>query len=88
MGNSFLQEDNGNYSSTRLMFIIGLSWSMLFTTFGTFLLKWTPGEIIAVFTAISAVFVALKLGQKPMENKPNEDNNEEIKPEVKPEVKQ
>lgn len=66
---SFLQSDNGNYSSARLMFVIGLCWSILFTTSGAFMLHWTPGEIIAVFTAISAVFVALKLGQKPMEGK-------------------
>ena len=66
--NSFLQSDNGNFSSARLMFVIGLSWAMLFTTFGALALKWTPGEIIAVFSAVSAVFVALKLGQKPMEN--------------------
>lgn len=65
---SFLQSDNGNYSSARLMFVVGLSWSIVFTSLGAFMLDWTPGEIIAVFTAISAVFVALKLGQKPMEN--------------------
>jgi hypothetical protein len=68
MAQGFLQSDNGNFSSARLMFVIGLSWSILFTTAGAFMLKWTPGEVIAVFTAISAVFVALKLGQKPMEN--------------------
>jgi uncharacterized membrane protein YfcA len=78
MGNAFLQEENGNYSSARLMFVIGLSWVMLFTTLGTFMLKWTPGEIIAVFTAISAVFVALKLGQKPMENNNNKEESREL----------
>jgi hypothetical protein len=65
----FLETQPGNFSSTRLMFVVGLSWSILFTTYGAIALKWTPGEIIAVFSAISAVFVALKLGQKPMENK-------------------
>lgn len=68
---SFLQSDAGNYSSARLMFVIGLFWSIAFTTVGAFMLKWTPGECIAVFTSTSAVFVALKLGQKPMENKTN-----------------
>jgi hypothetical protein len=53
------------------MFVIGLSWTILFATVGAFMLKWTPGEIIAVFTSTSAVFVALKLGQKPMENNGN-----------------
>jgi hypothetical protein len=67
MAQGFLQSDNGNFSSARLMFIIGLSWTILFTTYGALALKWTPGEIIAVFTALSAVWVALKLGQKPME---------------------
>jgi hypothetical protein len=61
------QDQFGNSSSTRYMFVIGLSWSMIFTTAGALMLKWTPGEIIAVFSAISAVFVALKLGQKQME---------------------
>jgi len=65
---SFLQSDNGNFSSARLMFVIGLAWTMCMTTLGAFMLNWTPGEIIAVFTATSGVFVALKLGQKPMEN--------------------
>jgi len=69
----FLQSDNGANSSARLMFIIGLSWSILFTTFGAVYLKWTPGEIIAVFSAISAVFVALKLGQKPMEGEKKDE---------------
>jgi uncharacterized membrane protein YfcA len=66
--NGFLQADNGNFSSARLMFVIGLAWTMVMASLGAFMLKWTPGEIIAVFTATSGVFVALKLGQKPMEN--------------------
>jgi len=72
---NYLQSAAGNNSSTRLMFVIGLCWSILFTTAGAFMLKWTPGECIAVFTATSAVFVALKLGQKPMENKELTSNN-------------
>jgi len=67
MAQSFLQAPNGDFSSARLMFVIGLCWTILFTTYGALALKWTPGEIIAVFTALSAVWVALKLGQKPME---------------------
>ena len=61
----------GNTSSTRVMFVIGLAWSMLMTTLGLFLLKWGSGEAIAFLTATSAIFVGLKLGQKPMENKSN-----------------
>jgi hypothetical protein len=68
----FLETSPGNFSSTRLMFIIGLVWSIFFTSYGALVLKWTPGECIAVFTATSGVFIALKLGQKPMENKVTE----------------
>jgi hypothetical protein len=67
MAQSFLQAPSGDFSSARLMFVVGLSWTIVFTTYGALALKWTPGEIIAVFTALSAVWVALKLGQKPME---------------------
>ena len=67
MAANYLQSAAGNNSSTRLMFVVGLCWSILFTTVGAFMLKWNPGECIAVFTSTSAVFVALKLGQKPME---------------------
>ena len=73
MKTGFLQAPNGDFSSARLMFTVGLSWAMLFTTYGALALKWTPGEIIAVFSAISAVFVALKLGQKPMEQERKEE---------------
>jgi hypothetical protein len=70
----------GNTSSTRVMFVIGLVWSMALTTAGSFILKWTPGEIIAVFSALSGVFVALKLVQKPMENKESTPVVNEVKP--------
>jgi hypothetical protein len=71
---SYLQSASGNNSSTRLMFVFGLLWSMAFTTIGAFSLNWGSGECIAVFTATSSVFVALKLVQKPMEKR-------EVKPE-------
>jgi len=63
-----LKESSGT-SSTRLMFIIGLIWSMVVTTVLAFVMKWSAGEFIAVFTATSGIFVGLKLGQKPMEKK-------------------
>lgn len=69
MMTKFLQSDKGNYSSARLMFVIGMIWSMIVSTLMVFLMKWTAGEFIAVFTSTSGVFVALKLGQKPMEAK-------------------
>lgn len=65
--NKYLQSANGNYSSARLMFVIGLVWSMAITSIGLFTLGWNTGEAIALFGATSGVFVALKLGQKPME---------------------
>jgi hypothetical protein len=71
MAAEFFQEENGTKSSARLVFLGGMIWSVLFTTAGTFILKWTPGELIAVFSAASAVFIGLKLGQKPMESKKN-----------------
>ena len=70
----------GNTSSTRVMFVVGLSWSMAFSTLGAFLLKWNPGEIIAVFSALSGVFVALKLVQKPMEKQDNTPVVNDVKP--------
>ena len=77
---SFLQSASGNNSSARLMFVIGLAWTMVLSTLGAFMLKWTPGEIIAVFTATSGVFVALKLGQKPMEDKEPKNGNGQTVP--------
>jgi hypothetical protein len=69
MAAEYFQEANGTKSSTRVVFVIGIMWSIMFTSLGAFILKWSPGECIAVFTATSAVFVGLKLGQKPMEAK-------------------
>jgi hypothetical protein len=69
MAQSFLQAPNGNYSSSRLMFVIGLAYDMIMTALGLFLLAWTPGESIAFFTAIATVFVGLKLGQNAQEDK-------------------
>jgi hypothetical protein len=73
MAQGFLQAPNGNYSSARLMFIIGLSYDMVLTAMGLFLLHWTPGEAIAFFSAVASVFVALKLGQNAQETKPTTD---------------
>jgi uncharacterized membrane protein len=66
-----LQEENGGFSSNRLIFVIGMIWAMSVSTIMTIIFKWSPGEFIAVFTSNSAVFVGLKLGQKPMESKLN-----------------
>jgi K+-transporting ATPase c subunit len=67
MAQGFLQSDNGNFSSARLMFVIGLCYDMIMTAIGLLLLKWEVGGAIAFFTAVATIFVGLKLGQKPME---------------------
>lgn len=69
MAADFFQEANGTKSSTRVVFVIGIIWSIVMTTIGFILLKWAVGEGVAFFTASSAVFIGLKLGQKPMEAK-------------------
>ena len=62
------EEAPGEISVTRVMFFVGLLWAMLLTTLGAFALGWKSGEVIAVFAALSGVFIGLKLGQKSMEN--------------------
>jgi hypothetical protein len=66
---SYLKEDSGKNSASRVVFIVGMLWSMLVSTVLTITMDWEAGEFIAVFTATSAVFVGLKLGQKPLESK-------------------
>lgn len=66
---SYLKEKDGQSSSTRLMFVIGMSWAMLTSTVFTYLFNWSAAEFILVFTTISGTFIGLKLGQKGIENK-------------------
>jgi hypothetical protein len=64
----FLKEASGGYSSARLIFIIGSVWTMGITSY----LAASDVEVpvlIAFFTAVEGVWIALKLGQKPMEQK-------------------
>lgn len=64
----FFNEKNGQSSSTRLIFFIGMIYAMTFTAFYAFSgVKPGTGEIIALFTAMTGVFIGLKLGQKPLE---------------------
>lgn len=65
----YLKDDFGNSSSTRLMFVIGLSWSMVVSTVFTWFFKWSAAEFVLVFTTTNGTFIALKLGQKSMEPK-------------------
>lgn len=66
---SFLKENNGQNSSTRLMFVIGMSWAMITSSVFTFMFEWSAAEFILVFTTISGTFIGMKLGQKGIENK-------------------
>lgn len=64
----FLREASGGYSSARLIFIIGSIWAMTITSYLAVSDTDVP-VLIAFFTAIEGVWIALKLGQKPMEQK-------------------
>lgn len=79
MNLDFLKEENGQVSSTRVLFFIGMVWAMTTSTVMACMMSWTAGEFIAVFTATSGVFVGLKLGQKPMESKIKPKENDEPK---------
>lgn len=70
---SYFKESNGQNSSVRLIFVIGMIWSMLISTVVLFATKCTALEFVTVFTATSGVFIALKLGQKPMEVKTKDE---------------
>jgi hypothetical protein len=65
----FLQSSPGHFSSARLMFVVGLLWSMVMTTVGLLILRWEVGAACAFFGSTSGTFIALKLGQKTMEGK-------------------
>jgi hypothetical protein len=65
-----LQEASGLQSSTRVIFVVGSFWNMIMTSALAFASTGVKvGELIAFYTAIQAVLVGLKLGQKPMEKK-------------------
>jgi len=65
----YLKEENGRSSSTRLMFFIGSAWTMLICSYLVVIKDITPASLIATFTAMQGVWIGLKLGQKPMEQK-------------------
>jgi len=58
----FLQDENGNFSSTRLVFVVMIAYTLIM---GVLVYK-TEGSTaaIAYITAISGVASALKLGDK------------------------
>lgn len=67
----FLNEGNRQKSITRIVFLIGSVWSMVFTTYLAFM-GVEPGILIAVFGSFQGTYIGLKLGQKPMEKKQDE----------------
>jgi hypothetical protein len=69
MNVGFLKGADGGYSSTRLIFVIGSVWNMGLCTYLVIAGEISPGALVATFSAIEGVWVGLKLGQKPMENK-------------------
>jgi len=73
----FLQDPTGDYSVMRLIFAIGMFWAMGLTT-GMAVTGTTVPLLIALFSALSGVFVGLKLGQTQMEKtkQPLETNNQ------------
>jgi hypothetical protein len=72
---NFLKDDNGNESITRVAFVYGLLWSTVFTTVYSFTKTVSVGEIIALWNGLSGAFFGLKLGQKWVEKKL--DNNKQ-----------
>jgi hypothetical protein len=64
----FLRGGDGMNSSTRLIFVVGSVWNMLLCSY-LVIDGIEAGALVATFSAIEGVFVGLKLGQKPMENK-------------------
>jgi hypothetical protein len=75
MNATFFKEANGDDSSSRLIFIVGSIWNMAMSSYMIIKVIDIP-VVIAFFTAVEAVFVALKLGQKPMESK--KDNTTDL----------
>ena len=71
MNAGFFQEANGVKSSFRGVFVGGMVWCRLYISAMSIMMHWTPGEIIAVFSSMSAVFGGMKLGQKALEEKSN-----------------
>lgn len=69
MKTAYLKEPNGQHSSTRLIFFIGSIWVMGICTYLVITHSIEAGGLVAVFGSLEGVFVGLKLGQKPMENK-------------------
>lgn len=64
----FLQDSEGNFSSGRLIFVIGSFWNMVMTTYLVFH-DVEPATALAFFSGVEAVLLGLKLGQNIQEKK-------------------
>jgi len=71
MKNGIFQEDNGNFSMTRVVFLVLIIYAILQTSLGFFLLDWAVGEGVAFFGTVTGVATGGKLLQKTMEEKPS-----------------
>lgn len=65
----FLTEPSGTNSAARLIFVIGSIWTMLLCTYFAVFTDITSTALVIMFSAMETVWVGLKLGQKPMEQK-------------------
>jgi len=65
----FLTEPTGSDSAARLIFVIGSIWTMMLCTYFAIFTDITPTALVIMFSAMETVWVGLKLGQKPMEQK-------------------
>lgn len=71
---NFLKDDNGNESITRIAFVYGIAWSTIFTTVYAFTRVCSVGEIVALWNGLSGAFFGIKLGQKWVEKKLNNNS--------------
>lgn len=72
----FWEEAPGVQSINRLGFIGITIWAIFITTWGAMAMKWTPGEIVAVFSGLAGMAYGGKLIQKAMEEKPQQKEQE------------
>lgn len=71
MKTGFFEESPGIKSSNRLIFVIGSMWNMLLCSYLAYR-SIDPLVILSTYSGIQAVLIGLKLGQKAMESKPEQ----------------
>lgn len=63
----FLEENKGEYSVSRLMFTIGVSWSMIMSTLYFFMKSPSAAEMTQFVVGTVGAFIALKVGNRAFE---------------------